>query len=300
LPNLSVAVAASDADGVVAHVELYLDERLVRRESQAPFEWNTTNGDEPDPALGNLAPGQHVLRAVALDDDENSASSTVTVTVDTPTDQPFTFSSGSSAYDEAYSLAMRELSENVEDGMFIAGAGWSQLWTRDTAYAVELAASLVRPQVAKRSLERCVEQADGIGTVWLQDECGHFGGWPHLSDAIVGAQGAWAHYVVTGDKAFISWAYEITRNSLRRAERDVYDQASELFKGCSSFMESNSGYPARYRGDGWLVGQTKALSTNVLYYNGYKLGAMMGRFPTLVEHAVMIALHDGALEIWAA
>ena len=103
--------------------------------------------------------------------------------------------------------------------------------------------------------------------MWLQDECGHFGGWPHLTDAIVGAQGAWSLFVINGDTQFLSWAYNITKNSLRRAERDAYDKTG-LFTGCSSFMESNSGYPDKYKKNGDLVGSTKALSTNMLYYNG--------------------------------
>jgi len=42
-------------------------------------------------------------------------------------------------------------------------------------------------------------------------------------------------------------------------------------------MESNSGYPHTYFLNGGLVAQTKALSTNVLYYNAYALSAKMGR-----------------------
>ena len=42
-------------------------------------------------------------------------------------------------------------------------------------------------------------------------------------------------------------------------------------------MESNSGYPTKYKKNGTLVGETKALSTNLLYYNGYRLAAEMGR-----------------------
>ena len=50
-----------------------------------------------------------------------------------------------------------------------------------------------------------------------------------------------------------------------------------MFLGCSSFLESNSGYPEKYENDGELVGKTKALSTNMLYYAGYNLAAKMGR-----------------------
>jgi len=140
-----------------------------------------------------------------------------------------------------------------------------------------LGCGLLHPEVSETSLRKCTEKVADIGTCWLQDRCGHFGGWPNLSDAIVGAQGAWNLYCISGDKTFLSWAYGLTKNSLIRAEKDAHDSTSGLFGGCSSFMESNSGYPKSYRNNGKLIAKTKALSTNILYYNGYRLGAQMGQ-----------------------
>jgi len=151
------------------------------------------------------------------------------------------------------------------------------MWTRDSSYAIELGAAILHKKTAESTIRQCTEEDKEFGKVWLQDECGHFGGWPHLTDAIVGAQGAWSLFVINGDTQFLSWAYNITKNSLRRAERDAYDKTG-LFTGCSSFMESNSGYPDKYKKNGDLVGSTKALSTNMLYYNGYKLGEKMATF----------------------
>jgi Alkaline and neutral invertase len=118
------------------------------------------------------------------------------------------------------------------------------------------------------------EETKSKETVWYQDECGHFGGWPNLSDAIVGARGAWYLYVYTGNTTFLEWAFTTTVNSLKRAEQDVKRRG--LFHGCSSFMESNSGYPSKYKLNGELVGKTRALSTNMLYWNGYQLASRMG------------------------
>lgn len=201
------------------------------------------------------------------------------------------------SYDEAHALALSELKANVilkRSGVsrhyrFIAGQYWDTTWTRDTSYAAEQAASLLYPQVVRSSLLASVEtvnvQAAGGKmeqlTVWLQDECGHFGNWPHLSDSIVGARGAWSYYRATADKEFLEWAYKVTKNTLSRAKHEAYDKKMGLFKGCSSFMESCSGYPRKYcsEGDtpGELLAQTKALSTNALYYSGYKIAAYMGR-----------------------
>ena len=192
------------------------------------------------------------------------------------TDSSKLFVSGVPAYDEAFTLALNEVQENTVNGEFIAGAGWTLLWTRDTSYAVELSAALINPQASKTSLESCTHVVARVGTTWLQDQCGHFGGWPHLTDASVGAQGAWALYLSTGDHEFLSWAFDITNRTLTWAEREVLSEVG-LFKGCSSFMESNSGYPKKYSNNGHLVGKTKALSTNVLYYNGYKIAEKMAK-----------------------
>lgn len=189
--------------------------------------------------------------------------------------------SGVDAYDAAFTLALQEVSQNIQDdGRFIAGAGWTQLWTRDTAYALQLSLALLYPQVSENTLKALTEthsnsKSNSFGETWLQDVCGHFGGWPNLSDAIVGAQGAWSLYLATGKLDLLKWATPITLATLKWAEAQVLDVQSGLFKGCSSFMESNSGYPIKYKGDGALVGQTKALSTNLLYYMGYKTAANM-------------------------
>ena len=105
-----------------------------------------------------------------------------------------------SIYETAYNLALSEIGNNIACNHFVAGTGWSQLWTRDTSYAAELGAALLHPAVVKQSLLASVGKWRNDKEVWLQDTCGHFGGWPNLSDAIVGVRGAWSLYLVTGDK----------------------------------------------------------------------------------------------------
>jgi hypothetical protein len=110
---------------------------------------------------------------------------------------------------------VRVIDSQQKWSLYCRGAGWKQLWTRDTAYAVELGAGLVRPDLAKSSLQRSTEHDPEFGEVWLQDKCDHFGEWPNLSDAIVGVRGACSVYVITGDEDFSSWAYNVTKNSPR-------------------------------------------------------------------------------------
>jgi hypothetical protein len=184
---------------------------------------------------------------------------------------------GVAACDSAYRKAVDVIAANSVDGRFIAGEGWPQVWTRDTAYAVDLACALIQPVASRNTLLSLTERVGGIGPCWVQDVCGHFGGWPNLTDAIAGTVGAWALYRVTGDVELLSWTYGVTANSLTRAQRDAYDAKSGLFTGCASFMESNSAYARRYAGRGRLVGRTKALSTNLLYYRAYSLAARMAQ-----------------------
>ena len=77
--NLYVKANASDSDGSIANVKLYLDNQLVRQESLAPYEWGASG--QNDPLLQNLAAGTHSLKAVATDNLGATAASTITITV---------------------------------------------------------------------------------------------------------------------------------------------------------------------------------------------------------------------------
>ena len=189
----------------------------------------------------------------------------------------FDFSSGIPAYDQAYQKARRVLAADVQDGKFLAGQNWQQVWTRDTSYSVEMACALLHPDVSKTTLLGLTQAVEGIGECWYQDKCGHFAGWPNLTDAIVGASGSWALYLVTGDRELLRPIYDRTVRSLRRAERDAFDPKLGLFRGCASFMESNSGYPKDYAMKGEKVGKTCALSTCLLYYRGYVIAVEAGK-----------------------
>lgn len=189
----------------------------------------------------------------------------------------FEFTSGTPALDQAYQKARRVIAADVQDGKFLAGQNWQQVWTRDTSYSVELACALLHPDVSKTTLLGLTQSVEGIGECWYQDKCGHFAGWPNLTDAIVGASGIWALYLTTGDRELLRPIYERTVRSLQRAERDAFDAKLGLFRGCSSFMESNSGYPKDYAMKGEKVGSTCALSTCLLYYRGYLVAAAAGK-----------------------
>lgn len=187
----------------------------------------------------------------------------------------FAFKSGLPEYDQAYLKARQTIAGDVKDGNFLAGLNWAQVWTRDTSYSVDMACALLHPDVSKKTLLGLREDVAGIGECWYQDKCGHFAGWPNLTDAIVGATGAWSLYLVTGDRELLKPVSDRTVKSLKRAERDAFSQSFGLFGGCSTFMESNSGYPEAYKMNGPKIAKTYALSTNLLYYNGYLIAARL-------------------------
>jgi hypothetical protein len=189
----------------------------------------------------------------------------------------FEFVSGVPALDAAYQKARLTIAGDVKEGNFLAGLDWAQVWTRDTSYSVDMACALLHPDVSKKTLLGLREDVKDIGECWYQDKCGHFAGWPNLTDAIVGATGAWSLYLVTGDRALLRPVFDRTVLSLKRAERDAFFKDVGLFGGCSTFMESNSGYPKKYAMQGPMIAKTKALSTNLLYYRGYLVAARLAQ-----------------------
>jgi hypothetical protein len=195
---------------------------------------------------------------------------------DAASDGSFAFASGLPNYDRAYGNARQVIAADVQGGKFLAGQNWAQVWTRDTSYSTELACALLHPDVAKATLLSLTQSVAGVGECWYQDRCGHFGGWPSLTDAIVGAAGLWSLYEVTGDRELLRPLYDRTVRSLERAEREAFKPELGLFSGCSSFMESDSAYPKTYADNGALLAKTCALSTCLLYYRGYIIAADSG------------------------
>ncbi|MFL1897192.1 G8 domain-containing protein [Aquimarina sp. 2-A2] len=86
--DLGVIVNASDTDGTVVNVKLYLNNVLVRQEGVAPYEWGTANPGQNDAALVNLAAGTYVLKAVATDNEGNTGEASFSFTVQS--NQPVT------------------------------------------------------------------------------------------------------------------------------------------------------------------------------------------------------------------
>ncbi|WP_235835930.1 Ig-like domain-containing protein [Cognatitamlana onchidii] len=78
--SLYALVNATDADGSIANVQLYINDVLVRQENIAPYEWGQP-GTPNENELTGLPVGSHVLKAVATDNDGLTKETSITLTV---------------------------------------------------------------------------------------------------------------------------------------------------------------------------------------------------------------------------
>ncbi|MHA7055801.1 G8 domain-containing protein [Aquimarina sp. M1] len=79
--DVGVTINASDSDGNVANVELYVNNELVRQEGVAPYEWGAANPGQNDVALLNIALGSYELKAVATDNQGATTTQIMTIIV---------------------------------------------------------------------------------------------------------------------------------------------------------------------------------------------------------------------------
>lgn len=198
---------------------------------------------------------------------------------------PVTLETHAPIVDATFRLALEDIArlrrQETHDGATVrrldAGESWSQAWTRDTSFSIDLGLAFVLPEETRASLDASVERREGAPVRALQDKTAHFKGFPNLSDAIVWSVGAAEWRKIHGGD--VSGDYAVVVGTLARGEAAVRDPKDGLFRGVASFMESHSAYPARFAHPGGAanarIGETKALSTNVLYARGYADAAWM-------------------------
>jgi hypothetical protein len=165
---------------------------------------------------------------------------------------------------DAFKLALQTVDINIRRGILAAGGDYGSEWTRDIAINSWNGVSLLRPQVAGRSLWSVTIDKDTIGHQY----------W----DKIIWAVAACNHYIVTGDGKFLAQAYICSANTMNELERMSFDSTYGLFMGPSVFNDGIAGYPEPvyepgnysssvldFKGSKYI----KCLSTNCLYYGAY-------------------------------
>jgi hypothetical protein len=195
----------------------------------------------------------------------------------------------SETINRAYRIALGDLVGNIQlfqDGLLespepciLAGLEYDTPWTRDAAINVWNGAGLLFPEGSRNTLLSVVE---------AQPEGPIIGG--QYWDAIIWATGAWAYYTYTGDRGLLALAFQATQRSLAHFEATEWNPAAGLFRGPACYGDGVAAYPERYantggsssildwpahnRADCAPVGvgiPMQALSTNLLYWNAYRL-----------------------------
>ena len=198
------------------------------------------------------------------------------------------------AINRAYRIAMGDLLGNVrmfQDGLLdapqpvlLAGLDYDTPWTRDASINVWNGLGLFWSGAARNTLLAVLERRqDGLyigGQYW---------------DAMIWSIGAWTFYLHTGDRDFLSLAFEAVKNSLVHFERNEFDEQVGLFRGPAVYGDGVAAYPDRYSPGGtssildWVKANPekkaqkgfgipmKSLSTNCVYAQAHRIAGLMAR-----------------------
>ena len=79
--DLSISVTANDEDGTISYVDLFIDDILINRKNEVPYNWNE---EGQDILLNNMAAGTYTLKATATDNDSKTTTKFITFNVITP------------------------------------------------------------------------------------------------------------------------------------------------------------------------------------------------------------------------
>ena len=164
-----------------------------------------------------------------------------------------------------YNLSLEEMVKDIRpDSTFMAGAKWNGVWTRDISYSIALSLALLEPEIAKKSLLRKVKNKRII------QDTGTGGSWPVSTDRTTWALAAWEVYKVTGDREWLSQAYEIIYNSICDDQMVAFDKSTGLMYGESSFLDwREQSYPK------WMgpvdIYESKNLGTNAVHFQTYRI-----------------------------
>lgn len=175
------------------------------------------------------------------------------------------YKSGVPMMDALYNLALEEMQNAVEpDSTFRTGKEWAGVWTRDISYSIILSMATLQPKVAEYSLLRKVKNNRVI------QDTGSGGSWPVSSDRMIWAVAAWEVYKTTGDKEWLTKAYQIIKNSVEDDLKNIYDPKTGLVRGESSFLDwREQTYPK------WMepadIYASENLGTNAVHYQTNKV-----------------------------
>jgi hypothetical protein len=191
-------------------------------------------------------------------------------------------------FDALYSLAVEEARLNsvdaIRDGSFNNGSAipcsaggcfetgqlWNYVWTRDTAFSVDLGLGAFDPVRAKNSLSfKLSPRRDGSNEQVVQDT-GTGGSYPVSTDRVAWAVGAAAllPWLSDADRApFSDRTFNALRNTAEHDRLVAFDPVTGLYRGEQSFLDwREQSYPAWTARDNAHIAMSHSLATNVLHW----------------------------------
>ncbi|MDE7120341.1 MAG: hypothetical protein K2O10_07005, partial [Muribaculaceae bacterium] len=181
--------------------------------------------------------------------------------------------SASSTLENAmFNMSLDEMVNAVEaDTTLRTGREWPGVWTRDVSYSIILAMAALQPEASRISLEKKITPSGRI----IQDT-GSGGAWPVSSDRQVWTIAAYEVYKTTGDEEWLRRIYPVIRASLDDDFRAIYDPATGLVRGETSFIDwREQSYPR------WMqtvdIYASEALGTSVVHVQAWRTLAEIAR-----------------------
>ncbi|MEM9073857.1 MAG: hypothetical protein AAGE52_35525, partial [Myxococcota bacterium] len=204
---------------------------------------------------------------------------------------------GNDMFDALHALALEEVREcavdQIRDGAFNDGAPldcgeggcfetgrlWHYVWTRDTAYSVDLGLAPLDPLRSRNSLERKISERRTGGDLQIVQDTGSGGSYPVSTDRVSWALGAEAllHQLQGAQReSFAARAFDAIRNTLEHDRRIAFDETDGLYRGEQSFLDwREQSYPEWTQSDTVHLGMSKALSTNLLHNNAMRVASRL-------------------------
>jgi hypothetical protein len=196
-------------------------------------------------------------------------------------------------FDALFALAQQELAADRVDAIrdpafnygnpvdcdcFQTGERWPYVWTRDVSFATDLALARLDPIRARNSLRFKLSAARDGHTpgLFVAQDTGSGGSWPISSDRVV-----WflaARHLLEGDSSFATQTWQALQATLAQDRAMVFDARTGLYRGETSFLDwREQTYPDWTRQDVRFIGDSFALSTNVLHYQSLRLAEHLAR-----------------------
>lgn len=200
-------------------------------------------------------------------------------------------STASPLFDGLYAMAQDDLKQDsvtaISDGAydhgqpipcdcFATGEKWPYVWTRDLSYAVDLGLWRYDATRARNGLLFKLSDSRVAGTPrgpFVMQDTGSGGSWPISTDRVVWFLAA-RH--LASDTAFAATTWQALTATLAQDRAYAFDARMGLYHGETSFLDwREQSYPAWTANDVVPIGESFALSTNVLHYQALALAAGM-------------------------